>query len=518
MFDWLKRTKNEVVIDRTMFGPSGEMQAASQLAVVPVPKVPSKQQTYPSLLTTATPNPDVALIRQDRQLANSDPTTIRTGTDTRVVMRDMVAVAPDLSATVNAYLRTAITADYTAVARNMDGTFNRDATALLQQLLTRFDVVQDYEDGFSGINSMRSNSESLSKELLTYGAMGLELVLGKDRLPRTLQPISVTQIVFFPDKSGKYLRPIQRLSGVDVDLDIPTFFYTSVDQVLLDTYASSPLESAIQPTLFMMEFMNDLRRIVKKVVHPRLTVTIDEDKFRKTLPMEILHDEKKLQAHMSSIIAEVESKINGLTPEEALVYFDTLGFDLLNNGNISLDKEWTVLHEIVNAKMTTGAKALPSILGHGSGSQNIASSETLLFMKNAEGMVQAKLNEIYSRALTLAVRLFGLDVYVQFKYGEIDLRPDAELEAFKAMKQSRVLELLSLGFIEDDQAAMELTGQLTPAGFTTLSGTGFYTAPAAGTGATNGNPNSGTSTAAGGGNNAAQQARKPKTPTQPKTA
>jgi hypothetical protein len=116
---------------------------------------------------------------------------------------------------------------------------------------------------------------------------------------------------------------------------------------------------------------------------------------------------------------------------------------------------------------------MPSILGHGSGSQNVASSETLLFMKNAKGMVQEKLNEIYSRALTLAVRLFGYDVYVEFRYADIDLRPESELEAFRSMRQSRILEQLSLGFITDEQASIELTGQLPPPGFKPLSGTGF---------------------------------------------
>jgi hypothetical protein len=472
------------------------MQAAAQLAPVPPPKkVANKQVALSSYLRTAKPNPETALPRADRQLARTNPETYRLGSDTRVVMRDLVAVNPDLSASVNAYIRTGITAHYTAVAKNMDGTFNRDATDLLQQLLARFDIVQNYDDGFSGVNSMRSNSESLIKECMNYGAMALELVLDQSRLPRTLQPISVTQVQFFPDKSGRWLSPKQKVSGELIDLDIPTFFYTALDQDLLEPYSSSPLEPAIHAVLFSQEFMNDLRRIVKRAVHPRVVVSIDEEKFRKYIPQDVLQDVDRLRAYQNALISDVQSQLNTLNPEDALVLFDMMGIEIVNNGNASLSKEWEVLSKVVDGKLTTGARALPSILGHGSGSQNVASSETLLFLKNAAG-VQEKLNEIYSRALTLAVRLFGQDVYVEFRYDPIDLRPDGELEAFRAMKQSRILELLSLGFLEDDDASIQLTGKLTPVGFKPLSGTGFFTPPT-GAAADNGNPVSGTSTSNG---------------------
>ena len=140
-------------------------------------------------------------------------------------------------------------------------------------------------------------------------------------------------------------------------------------------------------------------------------------------------------------------------------------------------------------------------------------SETLLFMKNVEGAVQLKLNDMYSRALTLAVRLFGFDVYVQFKYAEIDLRPASELEAFKSMKQSRVLEQLSLGLITDEEASIILTGGLPPAGAPLLSGT-FFRASSGTDPTVEGNGYSNTS---GGGNGGGLgQAITPDTPQKPK--
>lgn len=488
-----------------------KLRAATKLAPVTEPKVKVKQQTLPSYLKTATPNDNV-LLRSDSGIINKDLTTLRLGGDSRKVVHDYAKASPDLSAAANAYLRTAITSRYTAVSKNMDGTFNREATALLQQLLTRFNVVPNYDDGFAGTDSLRSLSESLGVEILFYGACALELVLDKSRLPSKLAPVSVTKIEFKPDNKVRGLKPIQKLSGTEIDLDIPTFFYVSLDQDLLEPYATSPFEPAMQPALAMQEFMDDLRRIVKRVVHPRLLVSIDEEKFRKNLPPDVVHDSEKLVDYMKEVITDIESRINGLNPEDALVLFDSLGVDLLNNGNISLDAEYRTLQDIYDAKMTTGAKALPSILGHGSGSQNIASSETLLFMKNAAGSVQEKLNEIFSRALTLAIRLFGFDCYAEFRYADIDLRPESELEAFRAMRQSRVLELLSLGFLTDDEASIALTGQLTPAGFTTLSGTGFFKGAQVDPNATNGYTNQ----SSGGGAGGAGRQKNNDAPSQPK--
>lgn len=495
---------------RTDVGPSGEIHAATQLAPVEEPKVKRGPITLPSFLRSAKPG-DAVLARTDRRLANTDIKEYRNGTSTRTVLRDFIVASPDLSAAVNAYLRTAITDDYVAVAKNLDGTFNLEATALLQQLLTRFDVLGDYKDGFCGIGSMRSNSESLAKDGLTYGAMSLELVLDKARLPRKLQPVSTGQIEFKTDGEG--LVPQQNLAGEIRPLDIPTFFYVALDQDLLEPYAASPFEAAIQPVLFSQEFMDDLRKIVKRSIHPRLDFKIVWEKFQESLPADAKHDSAKLRQYVNDFMSGLQSQVNDLKPEDAMIHFDSVEMDYINNGNVTVHEEYKTLSGLIDAKVTSGAKAMPSILGHGSGSQNVASSETLLFMKNAFGSVQAKLNEIYSRALTLAVRLFGHDVYVVFKYKAIDLRPESELEAFRTMREQRILNQLSLGLIPDEQACIEITGSLPPPGMPKLSGTRFMDPVMGGEG---GAPNS--TTGAGskpGQGSATNRTLKPDTPAKP---
>ena len=480
------------------------VEAASQLPPVPVPKTPTRPVSVPSHLASATQG-SAKLVENDLRLAVSDITQLRYKTNTKEVVKALAAAFPDLSASVDAYLRTAITSSFTVIAKNLDGSFNREATDAANQLVTRFDVLKNYASGFNGMYSIRGISESLAKELRLYGACALELVLGKGRVPDRLMPVSVTKLKFYQD--GIDLRPVQMVGGDEIDLDYPTFFYTSLDQDLTEAYSSSPMESAIQPVLFGQEFFNDVRRVIRRAIHPRMRVTLAEEQLRRSIPPEYYGAPEKEKEFIDQVISGLASKLNGLNPEDALVLLSSVEAEYMNNGNQSLDAEYGALTDLIDAKVATGTKTLPSVLGHGTGSSNIAGAEAMLFVKNAEGAVQQKLNEIFTQALTLATRLLGYDVYVEFRYKPIDLRPDSELEAFYAMRQSRVLEQLSLGLITDDDACIQLTGKLPPVGYKPLAGTGFRPNTGAEPVA---NPYSGTSTGPGGGAN--NQNLKPDTP------
>ena len=183
---------------------------------------------------------------------------------------------------------------------------------------------------------------------------------------------------------------------------------------------------------------------------------------------------------MNNLVTQLEAKVNGLAPEDALVYFDSIGFSVKDAAPPNITNEYDTLKDIGNARVATGAKTLPAILGHGVASSNIASTETMLFVKNAVGIITSKLDELFSKALTLAVRLYGIDCVVEFYFDDVNLRPELELEGFKETKQRRIIELLSLGFYSDDEAAVLLTGHLPPLGFKTLSGTMFKTGSSAG--------------------------------------
>jgi len=453
--------------------------AASALPPVAVPKVPNKAQAQLSFSKrTSTSKGEQKLLQSDRRTANLDLLTLRNGTSTKATIRDLAAVSPDMSAALAAYIRMVVTKHYRAVARNLDGTINPEATSLAQQILVRMGFMQDYAAGFSSAcNGIHSVAEQLTRELRLYGSCCCELVLDKARMPLRLQPVSTLQIEFVDDGTG-YIFPVQKINGAEVNLDFPTVFIESLDQDTTEVYSASPMEPALHASLADAEYTNDIRRTIKKSLHPRLVATIDSEKFRKQISLDVLADPEKLAEYQSNFMSSVESTVTDLEPEDSLVHFDSLVFSLLNNGNSGLSQEWDVMQNLINSKLSTGAKVPPSVLGHGAGSQNIASAEIQLFLKSCIG-TQIKVNSIISRAMTLGIRLMGMDAYVSFQFDEPDLRPTSELAAFRAMEQSRILQLLSIGTLSDEEASIELTGRLPPAGAPKLSGTFFL--PSSGT-------------------------------------
>lgn len=453
--------------------PTGQPEAGTgQLPSAPPVKVPSKSVALPGYKKEIAKSAN-ALARKDMQLMSTDVTTFRNGvSDTRKVIKELAVGNPDLASTINAYLRVGIPEQYTILARDMDGQINPKATQLAQELLRRLTFLGDPTLGYNPYTDLQSVSESLGLELLLYGAMSLELALDSAKIPAYFQPVTVTSLKFKEDsKTGVY--PYQELEGKEFPLDHPLFFYLSVDQDLLSAYSTGYLDSSIQAVLADSKFLNDVRMSLQRAIVPRTVARIIEEKVKAGVPPEILNDPEKLATLYNGLIEGLQDTLTNLEPEDALVSFDSVEWDTLNNGsgNSSAADTLRIVQDLLNSKLAAGAKTLPSILGRDTGGTAAATS-SMLFVKSAN-IIRTKLNTIYSRAMTQAVRLMGEDVYVEFKYADIDLRPKSELEAYRAMEMSRITDLLSLGFLTDEEASIMLTGNLPPAGHKPLSGTMF---------------------------------------------
>lgn len=457
-----------------------------QLPPVPPVKAPNKQQSLASYKTQVA-RATSPLQKSDLNLSRTDLLDFRSGQSTWEVVRNLAASSPDLAGTLNAFLRTGIPESYTVISRDPDGAINVEATKLAQEILRRITFLGDPTLGYNSSSDIQSLSESLGKELILYGSAALELVLNKARVPAYLNAVSVTKLKFMEDSDGG-VSVIQELGGQTIKLDIPTFFLVSIDQSLLTPYSSSLFESAIQSVLADAAFLNDLRRSMQRVIQPRLIATIIEDKIKASTPPDILNDSDKLAAFYNTLISELQSTMSGLATDDALVGFDSVEYSLLSSQGASTNIADTLstVQKLLESKLAAGAKTLPAVLGRDANG-SAATTSSMLFLKNAD-VIRRKLNVLYSRALTQAVRLLGQDTTVEFRFDDLDLRPQGELEAYKAMKQSRILEQLSLGLISDEEACIQLTGNLPRDGATPLAGTFFKSATS-----TSANPTSQTS-------------------------
>lgn len=423
----------------------------------------------PSFLLKTRTGSDVSDDRRNQ--ANTDLTTLRYGATTSEIMRDYADNSPDVSHAVESIMRFAITDRYTLVAKDLEtDTIDPDATRLVQTFASRLNKLPPTFKGFSQQTSINASSESFIYQLLLNGTCGGELVLDSAKYPSHIQTISTNNLKY--RSGGDKVIPYIKDGTEEIVLDTPAVKIISLSQDPETPYAKSWFKAAVQSVISSTEFTNDLRRSFRKASLPRVEATIDIEKFKQTLSPEILYDEEKFNKKLSKTLSDLEDTLNGLNPQDALVHFDIVAVQHLTAGNASNHENVQTHADLVNGQMSAGLHTLPSILGRGE-SQTTASTETVLFLKLVESL-QSRVNELYSYLLTLACRLYGFDVTVDFKYRKPSLRPEIEEESFLSVRQSRVRELLSDGFISDEEASLELTGSLPSGNFTPMSGTGFF--------------------------------------------
>ena len=402
---------------------------------------------------------------------NTDLTTLRNqGSTQKDAIKALVQNSPDASFAAYSKARFAITDSYTVIAYTIDGVVDVAGTITAQSLANRLDNLRPYYDKYSKPSDFRSLSERAIAQLQYYGSFGGQLVLEAGNVPSRIEIFS-TRNMKFEERNGREVPYIEQQS-VKYYLDTPLVSIQDLDQDVTTPYSMSPLQSATQPLIADQEFVNDLRRAFSKANLPRPTVKILTEQFMNSLPVDVRMNPVKLAEAQDELIRRVQSELNGLSPEDCLVYFDNMVVEHLTAGNNSSDRSVEQHKDLMNAKVASGLHTMPAMLGRGENSTS-SSTEAMAYLRAVEGE-QEKLNSMFSSLLTVGTRLLGHDVFVKFVYSDPELRPKSELEGFRSMKQSRIMEQLNYGFISDEEASILLTGSLPSGNFTTLSGTRFY--------------------------------------------
>jgi hypothetical protein len=242
-----------------------------------------------------------------------------------------------------------------------------------------------------------------------------------------------------------------------------------------EKYASPMMTSGVQALWQYTSYLEDSWRTLRKAGEPRLTATLAYEQLVRSAPSEVQSDPVKLAAFLEDARSQIETLLSGLNPEDSLVVYDQVTIDKVDSN--SEKRDFAQLLETMSGIAASGLKSSTTSMGlRGGGSQNVASVEAVMSTKTARRL-QVPVEEVMSKSLTLAVRLLGIDCYIEFRFKPIELRPTSELASFRSMDQSRVLELLSLGRLNDAEAQSELGLGSLPDGAEQLSGTGFYNAP-----------------------------------------
>lgn len=335
------------------------------------------------------------------------------------------------------------------------------------------DTVNDYSKGYTDKDSLKSLKLMALREAALTGMVAGELGLNKARMPERLQLVRGETLEWYSDGNGGAYPAQKGSSGDPVPLNIPTFWVARMGADPGQLNAHSMLESAVKLIIYFQEFMEDIRRSVRVAGHNRVSATLDVEKLKEIAPQDVKSDAKQFASFLENARDGVQRIINDLDPEDAIVSFDYVTFETLESGT-GKKIDYTPLLNVISGLYATSMKTPPSVLGLRleSGSQALGNVETLVFLKSVKAL-HAPVEQFFSRALTLACRLMGADVYVQFRFNELELRPGLETEAFRTMRDQRIYNRLSLGFISDDEAAVLLGAGPRSPGAPELSGTMF---------------------------------------------
>lgn len=408
-----------------------------------------------------------------RNLLQQSIRTIRDTGQTTEAIRRLSRSEGAMSFSVFAYVQVAMSGHRVQAFDSATHTYSPEGTRLARAVISQIDTLHDYSKGFNDKDTIDQVVETALREVVLTGGLAAELVLDQTRLPNRLNVIARDSLNWKSKGKGtndKY--PVQTgFAGGEIDLDIPTFFMAESHLEASQAYPTSMMEAALNMIFYHEEFIEDIRRVVRKSGHPRTIATLNTEAVRASAPAEARNDEVKMRSYMESVRDAMQTLLQAVEPEDAIVTYDAMSVDNLKSEGEKSD--YTELMNTISGQAAVSLKSHPSILGmRMAGSQSLSNTESLIYLKIARA-IQVPVESVMSRAITLAVRLFGADVYVRFRFNPINLRPQDELEAFSTMREDRLLRRLSLGLISDEDAAEQLgIGELPP-GFETLSGTHF---------------------------------------------
>lgn len=398
--------------------------------------------------------------------------TTRASEDSRVLLNDLFRQDTDLSATVHAYLTLADTKPIFKVY-DQEGNLDREGQQLFQALLLGLTVRRDYSTGFAFTHSLDELSADLRYMILLRGGIACELVFDKTLVPVEVRHVDLAEIQWYERQPGLY-KPVQVIpaTGEEISLDIPNFFVNYYRQNPTEIYTYSPFVSAINTIASRQQVINDLYRIMQKTGYPRMEITVVEEVLSKNVPENMRNNPRQAQQWKNARLQEIANSLAGLRPDSAYVHTDAVQARILNEGGPGKSMDAKSIIDVLNAQNQAALKTMATIIGRGETGVNTASVEARVFSMSADS-INVPLASLYSEMFTLALRLQGYLGYVECTFAPAELRPSLELEPQMTMKQSRLLEELSLGLISDDTYYLEMHGMPRPEGTPDLSGTGF---------------------------------------------
>jgi len=105
--------------------------------------------------------------------------------------------------------------------------------------------------------------------------------------------------------------------------------------------------------------------------------------------------------------------------------------------------------ELLDSEAISSLKAPPSTVGKGGSTktgEGLASAELVIFRRTIKAL-RRNIENVLSRAFTLALRLKGLQGYAKYRLKEFSLRPPEESSQFNQILQQNIIDAWNTGSI-----------------------------------------------------------------------
>lgn len=348
---------------------------------------------------------------------------------------------------------------YSLTAFKPNKQVSKSGQQYLNSLSEWLDRHDDY-DGFTEPNTLADQINRIGRNLLTSdnAAAALYVQLDKKSYEVTNFQIIDCDRVFFT-KTNEYVGgkkynkriPYIYSNNKKEYLNYVNFLWQPLDADAGEIFGNNPLRPGLRNTFTKIEFLENLRKILKGHAWPKIKVVLDEAAVIKTAPPEVQQDPKKLIEFLNEYIEAVESQLTGIAADQNIILYDTVKeIDFLETSN---NFNPAPVSKLIDSELISSFKAPPSTVGRGGENrtgEGLASAELVIFRRSIKALRKV-VETIYSRAFTLAMRLKGIQGYAKFKLKEFSLRPEEEAAQFDSIRQNIIIDAWVVGSINDNE-------------------------------------------------------------------
>lgn len=256
--------------------------------------------------------------------------------------------------------------------------------------------------------------------------------------------------------NGK-LRPYQEVYGERIYLDNANFFWVPNDPDFDDPTGNPAFASLIAAVDFQLQTDQDQQRVLHNQGWPRYDLSIDREGAVNAAPPDAKGDVAKLRAYLNDLISDLQRTFNSLNPDDALIHFNDITAQLLEGGvNASRGMDVRAINEGVDRRILAALKQLSAFMNRTAGTTETWSTVQFQIFCQAIKGLQRKSKRLIESAARLALRVWGIQGVPKLIYKEIDHESEKARLEIRKLKTEVVTWLYLLGFITQDEAALEL--------------------------------------------------------------